>query len=112
MKYYLEIENEEHMLNAYELASCYHIYSNKNKPHARFVARLLTEYKKALNYEEKFYYRTKKGDMMQVYPSYIYRPLLDKLIDDYPSNKEIAMEFNNKTHYFTIKEGQFKGDDN
>ena len=44
MKYYLEVQSDEHMLNVHEIACKYGIRSIKDKPHARFVARLLTEY--------------------------------------------------------------------
>ena len=103
MKYYLEVYTDEHMLNAYEIACKYNIYSTKDKPHARFVARLLTEYLNRLNIDEKFYYKTSKGDMMRVYPSTMYGPLFRKLKEDHPHNVEIEMKFDNKNHYFMIK---------
>lgn len=102
-KYYLEVESAEHMLNCYELSKLYNIYSEKDKPHARFVSRLLKEYCKYAGIEERFSYKTSKG-LMAVWPSYIYKPLLDKLIEDYPPNETVAMEFENKTHLFIIKQ--------
>ena len=53
--------------------------------------------------EEKYYYKTSKGDMMRVYPSTMYGPLFRKLREDYPHNEEIIMEFDNKNHHFMIK---------
>ena len=103
MKYYLEVQSDEHMLNVHEIACKYGIRSTKDKPHARFVARLLTEYLNRLNIEEKYYYKTSKGDMMRVYPSTMYGPLFRKLREDYPHNAEIVMEFDNKNHHFMIK---------
>lgn len=102
MKYYLEIQDDEHYLNPYEIAVVYGVQSNKDQPHNRFVARLLTEYCKALNIDTKIYYQTKQG-MMRVYPSSIYGPLMTKLLEDYPKNTEICMEFENKNHYFKLK---------
>ena len=104
MKYYLEIESEEHMLNAYELAKLYNIRTLKDKPHSHFVARLVKEYKLAHKVDFNCYYRTSKGDMMMVIPSSIWRPLLDKLLEDFPHNTVCEMEFSNKSHYFVIKD--------
>ena len=101
-KYYLEIESPEHFLNAYELARVYGIYTSKDKPHARFVSRLIKDYCTHVGIEERFNYKTKEG-MMQVWPAYIYKPLLEKLEEDYPTNELVGMEFSNKTHYFIIK---------
>ena len=101
-KYYLEVESPEHLLSCFELAKLYGIYTSKDKPHARFVSRLLKEYCNHLGIEERLHYKTKEG-LMAVWPSYIYKPLLDKLIEDYPANELVEMEFSNKSHYFTIK---------
>jgi hypothetical protein len=100
-KYYLEIESEEHFLNCYELGRLYNIYTEKDKPHARFVSRLLKEYCNMAGIEERFYYKTAKG-MMLVWPACIYKPVLNKLIEDYPHNEKVQMEFSNKTHTFVI----------
>jgi hypothetical protein len=103
MKYYVELNVEEHYLNPYEIACKYRIVSKTGQAHNRFVARLLTEYCKKMNIEDKIYYQTKQG-MMRVYPEAVYKPLMDKLIMDHPKDTEITMEFENKNHYFIIKE--------
>lgn len=102
MKYYIEVQDTEHYLNPFEIASLYGVHSNKGQAHNRFVARLLTEYCKIMNIDTKIYYQTKQG-MMRVYPASIYRPLMDKLLEDHPLNTEICMEFDNKNHYFILK---------
>ena len=102
MKYYMEIQDDEHYLNPFEIASLYGVYSNKEQPHNRFVARLLTEYQRIMKIDTKIYYQTKKG-MMRVYPSAIYEPLMNKLLEDYPKDIEICMVFDNKSHYFILK---------
>ena len=102
-KYYVEINSKEHMLNSYELSKLYNINTPKGKPHARFVNRLLKEYCAIAGIQERFYYKTSKG-MMLVWPSSIYKPILDKLLEDYSHNEIVAMEFSNKTHNFIIGE--------
>ena len=37
-----------------------------------------------------------------IWPSSIYKPILDKLIEDFPHNTIVSMEFSNKTHNFVI----------
>lgn len=103
MKYYIEMHDEEHYLNPHEIAIQYNIYTKTGKPHGTFVARLLTEYQKLTNNGLKIYYHTHQG-MMRVYPEAVYKPLMDKLIMDHPKDTEITMEFENKNHYFIIKE--------
>jgi hypothetical protein len=39
---------------------------------------------------------------MLVWPACIYKPVLNKLIEDYPHNEKVQMEFSNKTHTFVI----------
>ncbi len=102
MKYFLELHDEEHYLNPYEIACLYGVRSKQDKSHNRFVARLLTEYCKTMNITEKIYYETQQG-MMRVYPESIYRPLMDKLLEDYPMNTEIVMTFDGKNHYFYLR---------
>ena len=103
MKYYIELNVEEHYLNPYEIACRYNIVSTTGKAHNRFVARILTEYCKKMNIEEKIYYQTKQG-MMRVYPLAIYDPALRELKEKYPKGVELTMEFDNKQHHFIIKE--------
>ena len=105
-KYYMEVESNEHYYNAYELAKAYNIMTNTDKPHSRFVARLLSEQQKKNNYP-KLYYHTAKGEMMRVYASYEYEQILNNIIKEYEPNKEHYMEFSNKKHYFIIKKGEF-----
>lgn len=102
-KYYFEFYAEEHMLNPYEIACRYKIYSKNNKPHAHFVARLLREYTQENNIPEKFYYRTSKGEMMLVYPFKIYNTVVKELFDKYEKDIVVEMKFENKTHYFVLK---------
>lgn len=101
MKYYLEIIDNEHYLNPYEIACLYGVLSKQNKGHSRFVARLLTEYCVQNNIQEKYYYETKNG-MMRVYPSSIYKQVMDNLIINNAKNTELTMVFDNKNHYFIL----------
>lgn len=102
-KYYMEVHSHEHMLNAFEIACKYKIYSTKNKPHSRLVARLLSERQKETN-APKIYYRTSKGDMMRVFGAYEYESIMKELLETYEPNVEHCLDFSNKKHYFIIKQ--------
>ena len=102
-KYYMEVHSHEHMLNAFEIACIYKIYSTKNKPHSRLVARLLSERQKETN-APKIYYRTSKGDMMRVFGAYEYESIMKELLETYEPNVEHCLDFSNKKHYFVIKQ--------
>ena len=80
--YYAKMQDTEHYLNCIELAHMYHIYSNKGKPHIRFVAALLSEYYRNNPDITKYYYNGSKG-LYQVYPQSIWKPILSKLMQDY-----------------------------
>jgi hypothetical protein len=105
MKYYVELNVEEHYLNPYEIACKYRIVSKTGQAHNRFVARLLTEYCKKMNIEDKIYYQTKQG-MMRVYPASVYDAAIRESLDGLPTETELSMEFENKRHYFIIKNRQ------
>jgi hypothetical protein len=102
-KYYMEVHSNEHMLNAYEIACKYNIYSTKDKPHARLVARMLSERQKETD-APKIYYRTSRGDMMRVFGAYEYESIMKELIEKYEPNVEHCLVFSNKNHYFIIKQ--------
>lgn len=102
-KYYMEVHSHEHMLNAFEIACKYKIYSTKNKPHSRLVARLLSERQKETN-SPKIYYRTSRGDMMRVFGAYEYESIMKELLETYEPNVEHCLDFSNKKHYFIIKQ--------
>lgn len=105
MKYYKEVFSDEHYLNCYELACRYRILTKNDKPHSRFVARFIKEYKLKNNITETYYYRTPKGDMMMVYPKEFYEPLFAYLLEAHEKRDVLyAMAFDNKNHYFKIKE--------
>ncbi len=105
MIYYKEIKVEEHYLNCFEIACKYKIYTTKtDKPHSRFVARIIKEYKARHNITETIYYKTSRGDMMMVYPEAMYEPLIKEMLGEFEVNTPHEMVFDNKTHYFTIKE--------
>ena len=60
-EYYVKKPSYEHMLNCYELAKIYGIYTvETDKPHSRFVAALLKQYYNAHPEAELYYYQTKK----------------------------------------------------
>lgn len=103
--YYIKVNSYEHMLNCYELAKMYRIYTTESdKPHSRFVAALIKQYYNEHPDEPKVFYNTKNG-MMQVFPKKIYEPILEKIIKEYPMNIEFDMSFpdRNKVHHFIIK---------
>ena len=102
-KYYMKVESYEHMLSPLELAKLYKIKTLTDKPHARLVARLLSDYIDS-NKIPRMYYHTAKGDMFFVCPSYIYKPILDKFVEEHEHNTELTIEFPNKNHYCVIGE--------
>lgn len=105
MKYYIEVQDDEHYLNPYEIATIFGVYSKANKPHSRFVARLMTNYYNLHADTPKFYFNGSKG-LSRVYPACIYAPIMLDLINNYDSDKEHAIQMGEKTHYFIIKMGE------
>ena len=102
--YYTKVESYEHMLTCTELAVAYAIFTTKAepKPHSRLVASILNAYYEEHPEEEKTYYCTKYG-MMQVWPQYIYQPILESLISNNPLNTELTYTtYKGKNHTFQI----------
>ena len=104
-EYYIKKPSYEHMLNCYELAKIYGIYTvETDKPHSRFVAALLKQYYNAHPEAELYYYQTKNG-LMQVHPKTVYQPILEQLIVAAPKDEAFDMGFpdRNKVHHIIIK---------
>lgn len=100
-KYYMEVTSHEHMLNAYEIAKLYNINTLTGKPHNRLVARMLTEYNKKYG-DPKLYYKTAKGDLMRVWPKYVYESIFNKFLEENEHHVELTIEFEKKNHYCII----------
>ena len=88
-KYYMEVNSYEHMLNAFEIAKLYDLQTLTGKPHNRLVARILSEHHKKFG-DPKMYYKTAKGDLMRVWPEYVYKPIFDKFIKENEHHVQIT----------------------
>lgn len=80
MIYYKEVECEEHMLFATEIAKIYNVYTKSNKAAASFVSAYLKEQMIAHG-EEQLMYNTVKG-LSNVYPARVYKLAMKELIDE------------------------------
>lgn len=105
--YYTKFESNEHMLNCTEIAKAYGIFTIKEnkKPHSRFIAALMSEFYRnnTENTYNRYYYATKNG-MMEVYPSTIYKPIMERLISKNPLNSNCDYTIDSgKTHHFRIE---------
>ena len=79
--YYIQVNSEEHMLYANEIARLYKINTIEGKPHKNFVSKYLEWY--ADNYISDYYqlyYQTRYG-LTKVYPQSLYQPAMKLLID-------------------------------
>lgn len=71
--YYNKVESEEHMLYATEIAICFGINSEKDKPHGAFITKYLAEYiRQHIVGYKPLYYINMRGKANQVYSKEIY----------------------------------------
>lgn len=80
IKYYLEVEYEEHMLYANEISGIYNMFTGINSLSTAKVTSILKKYAKNNNIEiQPLYYHTRYG-LKRVYPESLYKPAMDEYI--------------------------------
>lgn len=71
--YYNKVKSDEHMLYATEIAICFGINSEKDKPHGLFITKYISEYiKQHIIGYKPLYYVNNRGKANQVYSKEIY----------------------------------------
>ena len=75
--YFIEIQSDEHMLYAKEIAAAYNILDKNNQPDYKLVGKIIKDYlkDKQITYQDK-YYNTKYG-LKKVYPYDIYNSAIE-----------------------------------
>lgn len=100
-KYYQELNSNEHMLYANEIASMIGILSENNKPHSSLIKIAIVDF--FLENDIKYnaiYFNTKKG-LREVFKYDDYREAIKRLLET--SKEGVYKSLNNKKYKFKVK---------